>query len=235
MEEARAIYLNNCEHYSDIMTSQATKEAPQSTAIKQGFKQVTGVTGNSILVLNQGADYSKSMKVLEDANLRPLKHQEILLLLINDSALKESLKGKWFYIEGKGMDKNGLFTVDNKGELVERKGMVSTENIVRVWSGSNPLSFVVNSDINAAYYGRRFVLDAYGGPGVVASVVVGVAKDWKLELKQAPSGTNGREAAAPQIEGMLRVEKENTLVVLTLPTGKKKKIEVPQGTTVQLE
>jgi hypothetical protein len=227
--------MDICEYYSDIMTAIATKEAPQSTATKQGFKQVTGESGNSLFVLNKGANYSNSMTTLEAASLRPMKHQEALLLLTNDATLKESLKGKWFYLEGKGLNKElELYTIDAKGELVERKGEVSVENTVRVWNGPHPLSLGVASDSDAAACGRRIALGADDGPSSVAPVVVGIAKDWKLELKpSAPA--NGREAAAPKIADMLRVEKENTAVVLTFPHGDTKKIEVPEGTTVSVE
>jgi hypothetical protein len=181
------------------MNGTATKDATQQTATKQGFRQITGNSGAALFVLNEGANHSKSMKTLEDANLRSLKYQEALSLLMKDEVLKNALKGTWFYLSGEGMDKHGLFTVNSKGELVGLEATESYEKIVRVWSGPHPLSLVVLSADDARQDGRRFDLYAGYGPDDVAPVVVGVPKDWKLEAELEPGAAEGREAAAPKI------------------------------------
>ncbi len=195
-----------------MMTKTVMSRAVQSTALKQGFEQRIGSTGNALFVLSKGGNHANSMAALESAKLRAVEKEEIMLLLMNDEKLMASLKGKWFYIAGKGLnEKLDLYTIDENGKLVERKGDVSVEKTVRVFNGSNPLSFVVGSVDGASGYGGRFVLNASLGPGVVAPVVVGVAKNFKLKLK--PSAP-GREAAAPKIDPKLLARAESSIAKL---------------------
>lgn len=192
----------------------ATREVPivvhstaRVTVSKFGeFTPVIGVTGSTLHVLETKANHSNSMEFLEKAGLRPLKYQEALQLLMNDETLKNSLKGKWFYIEGKGLDKKlELYTIAEKGELAETKADVSIERTVRVWNGPHPLSLGVNSDF-AAVYGGRFGLGADDVSRNVAPVVVGVPK---LEPKLSQA-----EPASP-IGSMLRKGKNTVLEVTT--------------------
>jgi hypothetical protein len=166
--------------------------APQASETRFGdFKPIVGSTGATIYALQAGANHTKSMALLSEAGLRPFKEKEIILLLMKDEVLKTELKNKWFYIDGVGSEKSGLFTLNEEGKLVKVDSLpraarkkVSPENIVRAYPGQQPLSFLVDSDDYAAYYGRRFDLLAYFGPHVVAPVVVGVPAD--------------REAVAPK-------------------------------------
>jgi hypothetical protein len=149
------------------------------------FGDFKRVEGSTLYMLQQEADHPQSMKLLEEAGLRPYTYQEILPILMKDEQLRNALKGKWFYLAGAGIDKEGIFTVDEKGELKEiGKEEIPVEQSVCVFSGKNPLSLDVNSDGDAADYGWRFYLVASSKPGGVAPVVVGTAK--------------GREAAAPE-------------------------------------
>jgi hypothetical protein len=185
------------------MNKTATQEAPQPIAISKGFKQITGNTGASIFVLNKRADQHNSMGTLKEADLVPFTYQEILPILTKDEKLKGELKGKWFYLEGSGLNKeSSLYTIDEKGELVEIKGNVSIENTVRVWNGTNPLSLDVYSDDVAALRGWRFFLLADSVPHVVAPVVVGKAKP------------NTQQNAAEQAKQLLRVEGEKPLILV---------------------
>jgi hypothetical protein len=163
------------------MTGTATRGSTQSTAAREGFRQITGSTNASIFVRDKGENHPNSMKVLEKANLAPFTHQEILSILNTDETLKEYLKGKWFWLAGVGQHKeHPLYTIDTKGELAEIKGNVSIENTVRVWNGTNPLSLGVILDDTASLFKVRFVLDAYALPSCGAldgtCVVVGKAK-----------------------------------------------------------
>lgn len=164
------------------MATKETKLAIQQTVstieLKFGdFKPIVGTTGSTLHVLETNANHSRSMDLLDKAGLRPLEYQEILPLLMKDETLKNSLKGKWFYLAGRGLNEDGIYTIDDKGELakIDVKEL-PIENKVRVWSGKNQLSFLVNSDYNTASYGGRFGLDAYAGPHVVAPIVVGKPK-----------------------------------------------------------
>jgi hypothetical protein len=156
---------------------QALKEPKVANNFK--FNEIKGGTGNSLFISEKGANHSGSMKALEDNGLKALTYQEALPLLMKDEKLKNSLKGKWFYLAGAGTDKDGLFTVDENGELVEKKA--SPENTVRVWSGKQPFSLVVGSGAAVAADGGRFGLVADYTPDYVAPVVVGVPKEKILQ------------------------------------------------------
>jgi hypothetical protein len=153
------------------------------TITKYGdFNAVVGTTGATLHILNKEANHPDSMRYLEEAGLRLLKYQEILLLLMKDERLKNHLKGKSFRLEGYGLDKDDIqdpiYTIDEKGELKEiPEGVeLSNENKVRVWSGTQPLSLDVISDV-AAYFGWRFDLYAFVKSVEVEDVVVGVPKE----------------------------------------------------------
>ena len=163
---------------SPIEPRRPPQPEPQAAqqADKNGFRQVRGATGKTLYILEKEANHSESMKLLSEAGLRPLSYQELLPLLMKDEQLRNTLKGKWFWIAGQGMYKRGMFTINKKGELREiaREEKPSAERKVYVWSGDQPLSFVVYSDAVAAYDGRRFNLSAGYEPLLVAPVVVGV-------------------------------------------------------------
>ncbi|MDE1859137.1 MAG: hypothetical protein KGH67_01265 [Candidatus Micrarchaeota archaeon] len=134
-----------------------------------------------IYVIDKSADHARSMEILAAKGLRPLTYKEALS---RSSELITELEGKWFYLDGQGIEKSGIHTFNEKGELVELTGNKSTDQKVRVWPGNNPLSLDVYSDGDARVSGGRFGLGANGEPHDVAPVVVGVKID--------------REAAAPQ-------------------------------------
>ena len=139
------------------------------------FRSVVGTTA-TLYVLETRVNHAKSMDLLDKACLMPFERQEILLLLMNDEVLKNALKGKWFYIAGKGLEEDGIYTINDKGDLVEIKGKISTEMKVSAWKGPHPLSLNVYSDDLAADYGRRFILNASVEPDYTAPVVVGKPK-----------------------------------------------------------
>ncbi len=142
------------------------------------------MTDMDIKIINQEADYENTLSILKENKLRPLTYQEALVSIDKDLELKNKLKGKWFYLQGKGLDKEGYHTFNNKGNLKEGKG--NMEETIYLWSGKNPLSFGVRSDYGALINGRRFGLSASNSPDSVAGVVVGVQakpKDKKLAAK----------------------------------------------------
>lgn len=196
----------------------ATREAPlilHATATipasKFGeFKPVVGSTGTILYTLKTEANHSNSMKLLDEAGLRPLTRQEILPLLMKDETLKNSLKGKWFYLAGEGLKEDGIYTINSKGDLVTLGGeKVSVQNRVRAFKGPHLLSLVVISDRGSPQYGGRFGLAANCGFSVRAPVVVGVPK-----LEPKPSQA---EPASP-VGSMLRLDKDQVLE-LTFPGG----------------
>jgi hypothetical protein len=156
----------------------ATRETTAQLTAKFGdFKPTVGTTGSTLYILEKRSNHLESMSLLDKAGLVPFERQEILPLLMKDEGLKNVLKGKWFYLVGKGLKKEGIYTVNSNGELVEiRDKELSIEMKVRAWSGPNPLSLFVLSDCDATYCGWRFYLFAYYDPSDVALVVVGKPK-----------------------------------------------------------
>ena len=137
----------------------------------------------AVFVSETEANHADSMELLQKNRSRPMTYQEALVLMDRDPELKEQLKGKWFYLEGKGLDESGFHTFDNAGNLTEGKG--DAEKTVYLWKGENPLSLGVHTDYVARIYERRFYLYADDDPQYVASVVVGVRV--------------GHEVAAPKL------------------------------------
>ena len=153
---------------------------------KEKLQNPVQTPSRSVRILDQEADHLDSMRILEENNLRPLTYQELLTTLPQTPDLKERLKGRGFWIAGKGEEINGfidsnnnweLFTFDNQGNLTKVAG-ASVEETVRVWKGNddNPLWFLVRTDYYARDNGGRFGLGAGNGPDLFASMVVGVPK-----------------------------------------------------------
>ena len=123
------------------------------------FKEIQTSTGKSVFILEQRADYKKSMDVLKKNNLRPFTYQEALVRISEDSNLRDSLKGKWFYLDGEGFKYDRLYTFNEKGELAkinDKEAELSSEKKVLTYSGMNSLSLNVCSD----FYMCRFILNA---------------------------------------------------------------------------
>lgn len=154
----------------------------------------------SLFVSQQGGNHSDSMALLSKNGLRPLTHQEALS---RSSELITELKGKWFYLDGQGIQENGIYTFSNKGELVASPGNGTIDQKVRVYPGNQPLSLDVVSDNYARYGGRRFVLVGGNSPYDVAPVVVGV--------KQAQAGS---VAAKQQVSPKLLAKAESSIAKL---------------------
>jgi hypothetical protein len=150
------------------------------TIEKSKFKELKGSTEVSLFVLNKEADHATSMKLLDEAGLRPLEKEEIRFL-VKDKTLRDPLRTKWFYIAGQGEDEEGLFAINEEtGAFSKGKGS-SVENTVRVYKGKYPRSLYVYSDNYASFGGRRYDLGASYSPGNAASVVVGVPKEKILQ------------------------------------------------------
>lgn len=195
-----------------------TTSAIATQSEKLGFKVLTGESGTTLYFAKTEANYWKTQAILNEAGLEFYTRQEILLILTKDEKLKESLKGTWFYIAGVGLNTGlTLATIDEKGELVERKGTTALEMTVRVWDGKNPLCLVVRLDGGAAQGGGRFVVVANYGPDVVAPVVVGKAK---AEPNPAQLARQLAKQAKEQLDGLLRQadEAEKSLDALKLAT-----------------
>ena len=74
-------------------TLSAQTTATASTSKFGEFEPFVGATKSILYILKSEANHSKSMKLLDEAGLRPLKYQEILPLLMRDETFKNALKG----------------------------------------------------------------------------------------------------------------------------------------------
>ena len=141
------------------------------------FREV-GNTG--VYIAHTEANQEKSMNLLQQNGFRALTFQEALLKIDKNPELKERLKGRWLYLDGKGSELSGFYMFNEKGELskisgpaILKKGKGDLEKIVFVLKGSQPLSLLVATDDFARYGGFRFGLYATYGHSDVAGVVVG--------------------------------------------------------------
>ena len=174
----------------------------QSVQVK--FREVN-TTG--VFLAHAGADQKTSMALLKRNGFRALTYQEALVKIDQNPELKEQLKDKWFYLDGKGSAISGYYTFDEKGELTQGKGDI--EKTVYAYSGKNPLSLGVRTDYNASIYGRRFGFDAYSTPDNAARVVVGVkdaheAGTPKIEVAPAEEGIKLTGVTTEQLTALLR-------------------------------
>jgi hypothetical protein len=202
----------------------AARQTESSVRESLRFKELKGNTGATLHVARTNANYLKSQAILEKAGLEFFTRQEILLILTKDEVLKESLKGTWFYVAGIGLHTGlTLATIDEKGELIERKGKVSPEMTVRVWDGDNPLYVVVGSD-GVAQVGGRFGVGACLVPVNAAPVVVGKAK---AELKPEQLAEQLAKQAKTQLDGLLRLAYEAEKSVGVLKAGSKPELIEP--------
>jgi len=144
------------------------------TAPTAQFREIKSIR-RSVFISEHEADYTNSIKILADNGLRSLTYQEALTLISETPELKDQLKGKWFYLDGKGLkEKDGIYTFDEKGSLEKITGKVkpSREKSVCVCKGIQQLCLCVDyADLARA----RFYLTAYTSDGSnITPVVVGI-------------------------------------------------------------
>jgi hypothetical protein len=108
-----------------------------------------------------------------------MTYQEALVLIDRSPELKTRLEGKWFYLSGKGLKEFYHYTFDHEGKLMEGRG--NLENTVYAYLGTKFLSLGVRPDDLAGVSGARFDICAGYARQGVASVVVGVPIDFKME------------------------------------------------------
>ncbi len=121
-----------------------------------------------LTILAQERDHAQSMEVLAKNGLRPLTQREALS---RAPELIEKLMGKWFYLDGKGVSANGIYTFNAHGELARPTGKEKYDQKIRLWSGDMSLSLFVYP---GGYYDWRFGLLGDLRKDNIAPVVVGV-------------------------------------------------------------
>jgi hypothetical protein len=160
--------------------------------------QFKEVNATSVHISETKANHANSMALLQQNGLRPMTYKEAIVLIDGNPELKEQLKGKWFYLDGKGLKESGYHTFDNEGKLTKGKGDI--EKTVYAYSGKNPLSLYVFTDYYVGFNERRFYLNADYVPQDVASVVVGVRA--------------GHEVATPKISKEAVIGADEALTIL---------------------
>ena len=154
------------------------------------------VNASGVFIAQTEANHKNSMSLLQQNGFRPLTYQEALVEIDKNPELKEQLKGKWFYLDGKGSQLSGYYAFNDKGELTRGKG--DLERTVYVWKGPWPLSLAVHEGDLVRHDEGRFYLYADNAPSYVAGVVVGVRI--------------GREVATPKIEAPNSLKVDSELV-----------------------
>jgi len=150
----------------------------EKETVQVEFREV-GTTG--IFMAHTKANQKNSMNLLQQNGFRALTYQEALMKIDQNPELKEQLKGRWFYLDGKDSALSGFYIFNEKAELTKisgpailKKGKGDLEKIVFVLKGSQPPSLLVQTDDFARYGGFRFGLFATYGQSDVAGLVVGV-------------------------------------------------------------
>ncbi|MGD0728704.1 MAG: hypothetical protein ABR981_01360 [Candidatus Micrarchaeaceae archaeon] len=160
---------------------------------KAQFREIQSL-GKTIGILEEKEDFSGSMRELISNGYRAMTKQEVLIHLSQDPELRKILKGKWFWIEGEGLEQTKSFRIDEKGELAKIESIWSLEwyQSVSTRKGNGHLYF---SFSGFDYGNDRFCLGANLNPEDVASLVVGIKVD-----------TNTDSSTLQQTESTLRKE-----------------------------
>ena len=91
----------------------------------------------TIRALEQSGNHAQSMEILAANDMRALTRKEALA---RAPELIEKFKGTWFYLADRGISEHGLFTYDEKGDLMPPTGKESHNEKVYIWSGGKPLA-----------------------------------------------------------------------------------------------
>jgi hypothetical protein len=127
-----------------------------------------------LFILDQGRNLAGSIDILADHGLRLITYKEALA---NASVLIKELNGKWFFLDGKRPEENGIFTYDANGELVRPTCDEVHDKKVRVYLGDQSLIL----DVDNKTSNQRFCLDSAVDRTEVSLAVVGMQMDPKLD------------------------------------------------------
>lgn len=142
------------------------------------FKEIN-TTG--IFVLETQANLIDSVTFLRESNLRLLTFQEALSIIDKNPELKEQLKGKWFYLEGKELKEAGFYEFNETGTLTKVEGRENPERTVHAQFGIHPPYLCVRTD-NGILSGWRFVIGGDVWPQDVAPVIIGIKDELKFSI-----------------------------------------------------
>ena len=127
-----------------------------ATRLREGpFREVPTDGKKSLFVSHQIADHSESMKLLADNGLRPITYREAL---VRAPELIEKLRGRWFWLDGKGIREDGTYAYDANGELAKPTGKETIKKKIHVFPGDQPLFLSVFANYTAEVISARFGL-----------------------------------------------------------------------------
>jgi hypothetical protein len=132
--------------------------------------------GDTIFILKPEKPVNpiESMRLLAENGQKPLDYKYALYQLTNNALLMRILEGERFWLEDKGTDKHGTYSISKDGDLVDVgfKG-INPDRTIRVWKGGNYLALDVYDRI---YDSRRLGLTGCGNPEICepATVIVGI-------------------------------------------------------------
>lgn len=187
----------------------------------------TTVEKSSKVSLTEGVTY-KNAERTANVNGKYMGTAKVIF----DLPFIKSVRNSWIFVHWKDAptelgwhqvireDGNHVYkkiTEEQAGKLEWHEKIYVHESTLKAIKEKRPLAL----DVAYYYCDYRYRLYLYGDYGAD-----GVARVAQVDA--------GHEAAAPQIASILRVEKGKT-VVLTSPNGEKTKMEVAEGTTVELE
>lgn len=146
--------------------------------------------GSTVYFLKKKADYSTAIRLLEEADLRPLRSEEILFLLTKESDLGVLIKSRinWFWLAGRGLDKEGIFKTNHRGTLVRIWGSLSGVIVVRATRGSQPL--MLGFPEGKSHFDLAVHLAGNVLPDNIAPGIVGVPKGTGNLTKEKPQDTS---------------------------------------------
>lgn len=152
-----------------------TARAQRLEIVQPEFREIVCLGKPSLFVLIQKADHRKSMRILDDNDLKPLFHQVALMYSLE---LLAEFKRKNFYLADKGLTERGLNTFEDQGKIIEITGKgqipIPPERQIFLYPGDQQLILWVAYDYILP---KGFGLSADEGPGTLASAIVGLRKD----------------------------------------------------------
>jgi hypothetical protein len=137
------------------------------------FSQIKTPAKTPLFMLRRGTDtnHVTSMALLSSNDLRPITYQEVFVLPLK--VIKEL--APCFYLAGKGIEKDGVFTYDINGDLVDLPWYQTPVDMrVKVWPGNEPLSLLILDDDSSVFNKHRFVIDGTLSSSRNKAAVVGV-------------------------------------------------------------
>ena len=144
------------------------KAIPGLNAAAKAVLRPTRFNATEPRVLQKDANYKYSKKLLKQQGLRLLTIEEMLFAISKDPSLRDRLRFKWAYIEGRCKEEKGLYTIESDFSLKKSDSAITKEEVM-CSPGPHPLQFGVDHQQHG-----RLCLTGDLHPVSVAPLVIGV-------------------------------------------------------------